>query len=113
MAFDVAARPSTTDSSLTEVRVPQSLFDAMTILNDRLPELLRLTQFEDLDKAKSIVKKAVDWDRKTPYNYDPRWIALHGIRYFLPVPADGHQDPLTIPEDQWEALAEELRTGTP
>ena len=87
-----------------------SVGDALTILNDRLPEILRLAQFEDLEKAKSIVQKAVEWDRKTPYNYDPRWIALHGIRYFTPVPDEGHDSPLTTPEDQWQTLSEELRT---
>lgn len=87
-----------------------SVGDAITLLNDQLPELLRLSQFEDLDNAKSIVEKAVEWDRKTPYNYDPRWIALHGIRSFTPVPEEGHAVSLTIPEDQWARLAEEHRT---
>jgi hypothetical protein len=55
------------------------------------------------------MKNAVQWDRETPHDYDARWIALHGIRAFHPKPAPGTAEPLTIPQDQWETLAEKHR----
>lgn len=36
---------------------------------------------------------------------------MHGIRAFLPEPAPGTAEPLTIPQDQWTALAEKHRDG--
>ena len=55
------------------------------------------------------MKNAVQWDRETPHDYDARWIALHGIRGFHPKPAPVTAEPLTIPQDQWETLAEKNR----
>jgi hypothetical protein len=86
-----------------------SVGGSVEVLNGQLPALLRLIQFEDLDNAKRQMKRAIAWDRKTPHKYDARWIALHGIRASLPAAADGKESPLTIPEEEWEALAETHR----
>ncbi len=88
-----------------------SVEGAAEILNNLVPQLLRLEQFQDLENSKQIMKMAVQWDRETPHDYDARWIALHGIRAFQPEPALGTAEPLTIPEDQWEPLAEKHRDG--
>ncbi len=89
----------------------RSVADGAEIVNSHVPQLLRLEQFQDIDNSKQIMEKAVQWDRTTPHDYDARWIALHGIRAFHPEPAPGTAEPLTIPEDQWEALAEKNREG--
>ncbi len=86
-----------------------SVGDSVEALNSQLPPLLRLIQFEDLETAKRQMKRAIAWDRKTAHKYDPRWIALHGIRASLPAAADGKESPLTIPEEKWEDLAETHR----
>lgn len=80
-------------------------------LNAAVPDLLKLIQFEDLDNTKKIVEKAIEWDRETPVNYDPRWIALHGMGAFTRVIADGSKkEPvLTIPEKEWKDVAEQNR----
>jgi hypothetical protein len=88
----------------------QSVAGAAEILNNLVPPLLRLEQFIDLENSKRIMERAVEWDRETPHDYDARWIAFHGIGASLPEPAPGMATPLTIPEDQWDALAEKHRT---
>lgn len=87
----------------------RSVGDSVEVLNRQLPPLLRLIQFEDIPNAKRLMKRAIAWDRTTPYEYDPRWIALHGLRASLPPTADGKTESLTIPEDQWVELAETHR----
>lgn len=87
----------------------RSVGDSVEVLNGPLPPLLRLIQFEDLANAKRLMKKAVAWDRKTPHNYDARWIALHGIRASLPAAASEKESALTVSEEQWEGLAEKNR----
>ena len=87
----------------------QSVGDSVEVLNGQLPPLLRLIQFEDLANAKRLMKKAIAWDRKTPHEYDARWIALHGIRASLPAAAGGKESTLTVPAEQWEDLAEKNR----
>ncbi len=89
----------------------RSAAGAGDMLNGLLPARLRLEQFIDLEKSKRIMEQAIQWDRETPHNYDPRWIALHGIRASLPEPAPGYEEALTIPDEQWESLAEEHRSA--
>lgn len=85
--------------------------DAVPVLNQQLPDLLCLIQFEDLAKARQTVEKTIEWDWNIPHEYDPRWIALHGMGAFLPKAENkGATTSLTVPEAQWEQLAEEVRT---
>jgi hypothetical protein len=83
--------------------------DAVEVLNRQLPDLLRLIQFEDLENARRLMKQAVAWDRKTPHEYDARWIALHGLGPSLPTPAEGAARLLTVPRSEWKGLAEQHR----
>ncbi len=87
----------------------ETVADALEVLNQQLPELLRLAQFEDLKNARRIMEDALAWDRETPYDYDPRWIALHGLGAFRPAADQPSAEPLTIPEKKWAALAEKNR----
>lgn len=86
-----------------------SVGDAGAKLNQVVPSVLKLEQFMDLEKSKRFMQAAIQWDRDTPHDYDPRWIALHGIEASLPESPTVPQEPLTIPEEQWEALAEQHR----
>ncbi|WP_145748297.1 Rap1a/Tai family immunity protein [Nitrospirillum amazonense] len=83
-----------------------------------VPPELRKAQFDDMAKLSAIIDRVIQWDETTPYNYDHRWIALHGLgamRRHLGADATSPPQPLTIPKDQWDAVAQkdrkELREG--
>lgn len=88
----------------------QTVADAGQVLNQQLPELLRLLQFENLEQAKKIVGRAIEWDRVTKYNYDARWIALHGLGASLPGADSVTSDSMLVSPAEWSALAERNRT---
>jgi hypothetical protein len=71
---------------------------------------LRKKNRENLLKLKKIIEQVIQWDERTPYNYDRRWISLHGTRAIdtslgnvVPL------KPLTVPKDQWDVLAQKNR----
>lgn len=35
--------------------------------------------FQDIPKLKALILKVIEWVRKTPHNYDHRWINLQGL----------------------------------
>ncbi|MBB6252780.1 hypothetical protein [Nitrospirillum iridis] len=83
-----------------------------------MPPELRRAQFDDTGKLRAIMERVITWDETTPYDYDHRWIALHGLgamRHGLEAGDNGPAQPLTIPKDQWDAVARksraELREG--
>lgn len=60
----------------------------------------------ELSVLRAAVRRAVDWDRATPYAYDHRWVNLHGVRAFAgPGPAAA----LSRPRAQWPDIAERVR----
>jgi hypothetical protein len=87
----------------------RSVGGAMQIVKEKMPPLLLLLQFEDVDNTREVLDRVLEWDRSTGHDYDCRWIALHGIKAFLPKPADGSVESLTIPQEEWETVAEEIR----
>lgn len=70
--------------------------------------------FQDLDRALDLIANVVAWDRKTPYDYDPHWINLHGMQA-----VQAARDPqsagartaasLSQPPSEWAAIAERTR----
>ncbi|MDH0381136.1 hypothetical protein N7321_03960 [Comamonas aquatica] len=70
--------------------------------------------FQDLDRAEDLISNVVAWDRKTPYDYDPHWINLHGMQA-----VQAARDPqsagartaasLSQPPSEWAAIAERTR----
>lgn len=70
--------------------------------------------FQNLDHALDLIENVVAWDRKTPYDYDPHWINLHGMQV-----VQGARDPqsaearslasLSQPPSEWAAIAERTR----
>ena len=70
--------------------------------------------FQDLDRALDLIANVVAWDRKTPYDYDPHWINLHGMQA-----VQAARDPqsagartaasLSQPPAEWAAIAERTR----
>jgi hypothetical protein len=55
----------------------------------------------------------VDWERRTPYHYDRRWINLHGMNAMLAglggTTSDTTPSALSLPRERWDAIAEKAR----
>jgi hypothetical protein len=64
---------------------------------------------EHLLAMEPLVQKVVSWDRTTPYNYDHRWINLHGMNSFGFDDKD-NAEPLSLPKSEWQSIAERTRT---
>ena len=84
---------------------------AIPALVSQMPNELRKAQFSNLEKLKGIIANVIRWDETTPNNYDHRWINLHGMAAINNGLGDGTgpSQPLTVPKENWEALAEQAR----
>jgi len=87
---------------------------AVRVLSMQIPADLIKEQFKDLDHLRSLVVKAIEWDRATPYDYDHRWINLHGMGAMmsgLEDEAGKDREPVetSLPEEQWPAIVEQTR----
>jgi hypothetical protein len=65
-------------------------------------------------KLKATIARVVEWDRKTPYNYDRRWINLHGMDAIqesmgLNKEAGRQHPPMSMPKEQWTSIANQTR----
>jgi hypothetical protein len=68
--------------------------------------------FQDPDRLEQLLIRVVDWDRKTPHDYDQRWINRKWNDYLKELYQRGKKsapEPLSLPAEQWEAIAEETR----
>ncbi len=80
---------------------------AVAILRERYGEPINRWAFtEARAQLRTIVERAVAWDRATAHDYDHRWINLHGMGAFGVSPGE----PLSRPEAEWPAIAEQVRT---
>lgn len=86
---------------------------AVSVLNRQYGAPINQHAFQDIAKLEALVPRVVDWERKTPYNYDRRWINLHGMGAMTS--AMGTQSPgapaalLSFPREQWNDIAEKTR----
>ena len=83
-------------------------------LNARYGPPINKYAFGDLAKLEALVPKVVEWDRKTPHNYDHRWINLHGMEAMmsgLSGDKNAERKPLSLPNEQWDKIAEDTRKG--
>jgi hypothetical protein len=85
---------------------------AVSALNAMYGPLINRYSFGDLDKLEKLVPRVVEWDRKTPHNYDHRWINLHGMGAMNEALGNfkTKRDPLSRPIEEWEKIAENTRT---
>ena len=60
--------------------------------------------FKDPEKLRKTVDEVITWDEKTPYNYDHRWINLHGMGSF-----SGGSSSRSVPTEKWQDLAAQAR----
>ncbi len=68
---------------------------------------------QDPESLERLLARVVDWDRKTPHDYDHRWVNLYGSN-ILPVTAAersavGRPGPMSVPRRRWDDLAEKNR----
>jgi hypothetical protein len=83
---------------------------AIAELSQMMPPDLFRQQWQDPARIKRIVDQVIDWDAKTPSDYDHRWISLHGLKAVnsglgLSV-APGS---LTLPQSAWHDIGEKNR----
>lgn len=85
--------------------------DAVSVLNMQFGSPINEYMFKDIPKLKLLIPRVVEWDRKTPHNYDHRWINLHGMSAMMSgLGGSGSVKPvLSLPEDQWNDIAEKTR----
>jgi hypothetical protein len=86
--------------------------DEVAALNQEYGTPINQYTFKHLSMLESLIPKVIEFDRKTLHNYDQRWINLHGMNAVmngLAAPAS-KQAPLSLPEDQWDAIAEKTRS---
>ncbi|MDP3430363.1 MAG: hypothetical protein Q8R89_08540 [Desulfomicrobium sp.] len=83
---------------------------AVAVLNQEYGTPINQYTFQDLNKLESLIHRVVEWDRSTPHNYDHRWINLHGLEATLSAMGEeSNNKPLSLPAEQWEAIAENTR----
>jgi hypothetical protein len=89
----------------------ESARQAVSVLTEEFGPKINQYMFKDFARVEALVPKVVDWDRKTPHEYDHRWINLHGMAAMiesLDKPA-GQPKPLSLPRAQWDAIADKTR----
>lgn len=87
---------------------------AVGVLNQKYGPQINQYAFQDISKLEALIPRVVDWDRKTPHKYDQRWINLHGMNAVLASleakKSDDQQPSLSLPSENWEAIAEKTRS---
>lgn len=75
-----------------------------------MPKDLIKKQFDDVQKLRGIAERVLKWDEATPYNYDHRYVSLHGTK--VKSIALGNAEPsgpLTAPRENWAIIAKKNR----
>ncbi len=83
---------------------------AVSVLNDRFGVAINSHTFQDIPKLKALIPRVVEWDRRTPHQYDHRWINLHGMDAIIS--AQGGESEATrfsAPAEEWGKIAEKTR----
>jgi hypothetical protein len=75
---------------------------AVRSLNHEFGGPINRYEISDPSKLETLIAKVVDWDRKTPHNYDQRWINLH-------CKIASNDKALSVPRDQWNSIEERTR----
>ncbi|MES2694430.1 MAG: hypothetical protein V4773_13215 [Verrucomicrobiota bacterium] len=71
------------------------------VLNQQFGPPINEYAGKDPQKLKKIVQRVIKWDEKTPYNYDHRWINLHGLGGFTGEAGAS----LSVDEKTWPEIA--------
>ena len=94
--------------------VDSSARQAVSVLNQNYGTPINQYTFQNIPELEELIPKVVEWERKTPYNYDRRWINLHGMDAMMSglgaQSKDTSQASLSYPKDKWNEIAEKTRT---
>ena len=84
---------------------------AVGVLNLKYGLPINQYMFQDKQKLRKLIPQVVQWDRKTPHNYDHRWINPHGMDAVMEELEGGGKknSETSAPRDQWDRIAEETR----
>jgi len=83
---------------------------AIPAIVQQIPRDLIKRQFDDIPKLKNTIDRVLKWDEATPYNYDHRWISLHGMRAINSGMGNAASSaPLMVSRDSWTILAKKNR----
>lgn len=64
---------------------------------------------QNTDKLEATIPKALAWDTSHAYNYDNRWINLHGLAVFTAASNPKIQRELSLPESEWPSIHSKVR----
>ena len=82
-------------------------------LNEEFGPTINQYSMQNIPKLELLIPRVVAWDRSTPHDYDNRWINLHGMNAMISGLSsdDATSSPpaLSLPKDQWDAIAEKTR----
>lgn len=105
--FYIAQLRARMDANLSTDR---SAGQAVGALTQRYGPHINQYMLQDLDKAEKTMAQVQAWDLKTPYDYDRRWISLHGMGAFTAsLNPDQPVKPLTVAQDQWPSIIDKTR----
>ncbi len=83
---------------------------AVAVLNQNYGPPINQYAFQDIPKLKKLIPMVVEWEEKTPHDYDHRWINLHGMGAMMrSFDADKAPKPLSLPEADWPRIGQETR----
>ena len=82
---------------------------AVSVLNESYGLLINQYTFQNIPKLEALIPKVVEWDKRTPHNYDHRWINLHGMNAMMSGLGAKDAPLLSLPKDQWNSIAEKTR----
>lgn len=83
---------------------------AVAVLNQNYGPPINQYAFQDIPKLKKLIPMVVEWEEKTPHDYDHRWINLHGMGAMMRSFGDDKTTkPLSLPEADWPRIGMETR----
>ena len=85
---------------------------AVGVLTEQFGPPINEYMFRDFARIEALIPKVLEWDRKTPHDYDHRWINLHGMGAMIDSldKLEGKPKSMSLPREQWVAIAEKTRT---
>lgn len=87
---------------------------ALTTLNVNFAFAINRYMFADLPKLEATVQRVLEWDSKTPYQYDQRWINVYGDNaQLLDLKSVALNPSVSLvfsrPKSEWAAIAQRTR----
>jgi hypothetical protein len=80
--------------------------NVIPVLGQALSIELRRSQYFHRDGLLAIARKAIDWDKQNPRNYDQRWVCLYGRIAQTSAGADPAE--VQKPENEWPSILQHV-----